>query len=43
MHCINFNTVNIITISISAEKNINFVTLKLRNVKPETNINEPRN
>lgn len=42
-HWMNFENVKIITISISIEKNLNFVTLALVNVKPQTKINEPRN
>jgi hypothetical protein len=38
-----FEDVKIITISISIEKNLNFVTLEIINVKPQTKINEPRN
>jgi hypothetical protein len=38
-----FEDVKIITISISIEKNLNFVTLEIVNVKPQTKINEPRN
>jgi hypothetical protein len=35
--------VNIITISITTVRNLNFVTLGLVNVKPQIKINEPRN
>jgi hypothetical protein len=38
-----FKNVKIITISISIIKNLNFVTLGLVNVKPQTKIDEPRN
>jgi hypothetical protein len=42
-HRMNFEKVKIITISISIEKNLNFVTLRPVNVKLQTKINEPRN
>jgi hypothetical protein len=42
-HQLDFENVNIITISISSEKNLNFVTLNLKNFKLQIKINEPRN
>ncbi len=42
-HRKNFGNAKIITISISIEKNLNFVTLSFVNIKLETKINEPRN